>query len=804
MFFLGQDNGRRSSGQEIGAKAANLHFLRSRNYAVPAGFVLSDKKEIETSCSGPLDQIGGFPVAVRSSGHLEDLQDASFAGQYETFLNVGSEKELISCIQACFHSADSVRVQTYLKSRNLRHDAGDDKLFSVIVQKMVDVLYGGVAFSMDPTNGKEEYFLLEVCSGVGERLVSGRTSPSRYAIHVETMETESCDPGNENVLLSPKQIREIGDHLLRIQSDFGSPQDVEWAIDKTGRLWILQSRPITSIKWRTDLGEYTNADLKDGGISSAVCSPMMFSLYNICFSRSMDRYLSSLRLLKRRAGRVWMTHKYGRAYWNAGIIKQALCKIPGFNEEHFDLDLGIEKDYGHEGPYVTPMNLKTLLRAVPVLLGLKLEYAKCRRMIERFQEKFERLDRERLSEIDLFESISDDEFLSGLESMILHYYVFTETSYFRALYNNSNFESDFKKFILRMDQAIGGTTPLLELMLGLNEISHLKIQEGMVELLRTAEAPPHGSAEWQEQLQAFIRRFYFHGDTALDLTTPRWGEAPEIIARRVESMLRTGIRPGDPEKIKNDQKRRYLKARQDVLARIRRAGLFSRLKYGITFRKAVERLRYFMISKEWMREFSTRSYYVVRRYLLEAGTRLRNLGVFEASDDVFFLHMKELLDLFRNRRSIDKDRVQRKVVFRRRMCDSFRRFIPPNEFGQRLTERGLEPLITFEDGSKQLRGIGCSPGTYEGFARVVEDLSEVKKIQGGEVLVTRFTDPAWTPVLGMVSAVVTEVGGILSHAAVISREYGIPAVLNSRGATAIIRTGQRIRVDGDRGVVTFM
>jgi phosphohistidine swiveling domain-containing protein len=804
MFFLGDRKDRMGGDIKVGRKALNLHLLKAKDYAVPPGFVLPQPEVSAGELSKAVEAIGGFPVAVRSSGQLEDMPHASFAGMYETFLGISSEEELKARIHACFISEKSERVGAYLKARHLSPACPEPQgQFAVIVQKMVAVEVAGVAFSIDPISGKEEHFVLEVCAGLGDRLVSGLTVPSRYVVGIESLNVVSYDPGKEKIKLPPMQLEAIRDSLLNIQSEFEYPQDVEWAIDAQGKLWILQSRPITYIAWRTDLGEFTNADLKDGGVSSRVCTPMMFSLYNECFSKSLARYLTALTLIKPNARENWMTHSYGRVYWNAGLVKQALFKIPGFNERDFDLDLGIEKDYGAEGPQMTPVSLKTVVRAIPILIGLKREYRRCRRMIERFQKDFNALNQVYLAEIKRFRIDSHADFFAKLNKMIQSYYFSTEMSYFRALYNNTNYQADFKKLVQKMDQRIGGETPLNELMLGLSEVSHLEIQEGIIKLARTAKAHSCRSLQWQTALQDFIGRHYFQGDTALDIKTPRWGESPETVVARVDSLLRTGIEPVDPATMSAEQRKRYIRAHQQVMDRIEKSSIGVRILYRRAFPAALAQLRHFIISKEKMRTFSTQSYYVVRHFLLEAERRLLNLGILRDPDDVFCLHIEELLDLSRKWQEVKKNPIHKRIAFRKKMYQSFKSFNPPNEFGHKLTGRSETNIVYGTDGGRQLKGIGCSPGIYEGRARIIEDLSEIENIRTGEVLVTKYTDPAWTPVLGVVSAVVTEVGGILSHAAVISREYGIPAVLNSIGATQIIRNGQWVRVDGDRGTITL-
>jgi phosphohistidine swiveling domain-containing protein len=804
MFFLGESDP--AGDQRLGQKAFNLHRLLRRGYRVPPGFVLPAPHDpSDSQLLQAIESIGGFPVAVRSSGHLEDLPDASFAGQYDTVLEVDTLESLRQATATCRTSAGKSSVQTYLRSRKLDPpvDHTSDSI-AVLVQKMVPAQWSGVGFSIDPLSGKEENFVLELCTGLGERLVSGHVSPTRYIVDHRTLRICAYMPGKEALELSRQQLKTLGDLLLRIQAEFGSPQDVEWAMDAEGALWILQSRPITRIVWRTDLGEYSNADLKDGGISSAVCTPMMYSLYNRCFSESMARYLAALKLRKPGNSDRWMVHKYGIVYWNVGIIKAALHKIPGFNEQHLDSDLGIEKHYGPAGPRITPTNLRTVIRAIPVWIALGREYSGCRRAVAQFKRRFDRMDRLQLAEIRHFSTTEDAVFFGKFEAMLTNYYLWTESSYFRCLYNNSNYQNDFKKFIQKMDERIGGETPLLDLMLGLSEISHLEIQKAVLTLFKAAQRHSRPSRQWQEALQRFLQRFYFQGDRTLDLCAPRWGEAPEVVVERIDAMLKTGIEPSDPDAIQSGQRQRYERAFQQVLDRIEAAPWRFRRKYRRSFCDAVRKLRTFMIEKEKMRELSTRSYYVVRRYLLEAGCRLCAGGLLAQADDIFFLHIDELLGLIENRNDGLCDEIAARMDFRKKMFRGFRSFTPPNEIGPHLDTAERLRESTEPANGHNLVGIGCSPGMLTGSARVINDLSEVDTIQAGEVLVTRFTDPAWTPVLGLVAAVVTEVGGILSHAAVISREYGIPAVLNAKGATDRIKTGQQIRVNGSSGVVTVV
>ncbi|MHC4831839.1 MAG: PEP-utilizing enzyme, partial [Planctomycetota bacterium] len=214
-----------------------------------------------------------------------------------------------------------------------------------------------------------------------------------------------------------------------------------------------------------------------------------------------------------------------------------------------------------------------------------------------------------------------------------------------------------------------------------------------------------------------------------------------------------------------------------------------------------ERVRTYAWWREEIRNLSTYVYYLVRAWTLDAARRLIARGVLQTTDDTFMLRQEELLAALTQ--DLEVEAVREKVAAGHHLLRSFRNFEIPDEIGPRYSG-GAAPMSPAElaalaEGS--LVGLACSPGRVEGTAKVCLSLEDTQKVQPGDILVTRFTDPGWTPLFAMIAGVVTETGGLLAHAAVISREYGIPAVLALKGATKAIRDGDQIVVDGSRGVV---
>lgn len=765
-----------------GKKAFNLNELKLLKLPVPDGFIvplLENVRSKESDIAQLIDQIGGFPVAVRSSGALEDLSGASFAGMYESYLHLESIHDVLEKLELCFASVGSERVKKYAEEKKIKLN----EQFSCLVQKMVKADYAGVTFTMNPINGKEEEMLIELIPGTAELLVGGEITPNQYVYNTIKKEMKLIHEEKNIPSLSEHFFSQMFKYSQIIKRHFGSPQDIEWAVDQFGQIQILQARPITTIQYRTDFPQMTNADLKDGGISARVCTPMMYSLYEKCFEQSMSEYFEKIKLKKKKDHIKWMHSFYGRGYWSAFEVKKLLFNIPGFSEKTFDEDLGIRKDYGREGPILVPTNLKTVLKILPTAYALNREYQNCQNMLVHFKAKFESQDEYYRKQIDALKSQNNSDLFNLFNKMILEYYVPTETSYYRTIYNNSNFQSDFKSFVRKLNQDID----LIKLFSGIKAIPHMQVQSDLLKLSNVARQFSFDSSEFNLELKIFLKSHYHHGDAELELKTPRWGEVPERVKELTAFMLNSKDTPLDPLATADRLGEEF---QIYVLDLNQKLPIYKRNK----FNQMLERARFFLSYREGMREYSTRSYYVIRMFLLEIAKRVCAMKWIDREDQIFLYNIEELLMSLKNNQS-----MLRPEEILKRECDyeGFRNFNAPDDFGydSSLVQKTLDGGII---------GIPCSRGVARGIARVIKDIKDINRIEAGDILITKFTDPSWTPVFSLVKGVVTEVGGILSHAAVISREYGIPAILNVKDVQLLIPDGSLIEINGETGRIDII
>jgi len=778
---------------------------------------------------------GDAVVAVRSSGAKEDLEGASFAGQYETFLNVEGEAALLDAIRRCWASVWRNRVLQYAAQK--AGGVSADLAMCVVVQRLCRAEVAGVLFTVNPLSGKDKETLIESCFGLGEALVSGKVNADRFVVDVRTGAVLSRAIAEKKLRVVPIKAGVQEEHVpeaeqrlpslddarcaalaaigARVQEHYRRPMDLEWGIEG-GQVFLLQARPITKLTFPPDFGEWTTANFKDGGVASDVCTPFMASLYREIFGSTMNHHWREIRLLPEGRDVDWLLVSFARPYWNVGEVKRCMLGVPGFIERDLDSDLGMSIHYEGKG-IVVPWSLGIVLRALPTLLAVRRLYkerlAAAKAFVAPFLLEFERWDA-----IDLA-SLDDTAFGTRYDELMNGLYKRTESAYFLTVYSLGMSKVDFKVVFDQANAAAKGALSYLNLVVGLRDIAHLRPFQDLCRLAEEERATKKPA-----DLAAFVKKYRHHSTRELDITVPRWGEDPSFVEEIYARYVSGGDGGRDPVRQSENQRSVFEAERRKIDALLRWRPI---LKWKLL--QGLRRIRDYTWWREEMRDCSIRAYWLVRKWTLEAGRRAVAKGILAAPAEAFLLEKDDAVKLAKG--ALDAAKARADVAWARRYMASFKSFEIPPEVGsrkvyeeaaakgyieagaavgaERRTPRpGAQKALSGPGGgapgNRVLTGVGGSPGRIRAKGRVVRRLEEGKKVEKGDVLVTVFTDPGWTPLLSLVSAIVTETGGLLSHAAVISREYGIPAVLACTGAAQAIQDGDELIIDGTAGTVEIV
>lgn len=804
-----------------GGKAESLKFLSERGFPVPAFHVLS------TDDFRAARAAGGWPaglkerveswwvskgkpiLAVRSSATKEDGAVASFAGLFETFLDVRDLPSIFESIEKCWASVDGERVKAYCERQAVSRD---DLEMAVVLQEFIEPDFAGVLFTVNPLRGDDHEMLLEACRGRGERLVSGHVTPSRYRLAwFGKKALATVDEDTEQLHLDETMLDALRRWGRKIQAAKGKPQDIEFAV-KEGRVFLLQSRDITRLQFAEDLGEWTTADFRDGGVSSGVVAPLMWSLYERIFAATMPKYLVKIGLVSPNVARStkWYRVFYGRPYWNLRAIKDAQSPLPGYNEKNFDRDMSIPPTYEGDGE-VTPMSIGGLVRALPVLFKLRAEYLHQKKRSEDLIASFANLQNWRAG-LDL-KSLSTSRFLvEYMRLLSIHEQV--ESEYFQTIFNASNAKLEFSadlKPAQKKDPSIEyvhliadlgdlrATLPVRRLTeMAARHRGDPRVHSAVARLLTVPGPIPLKEADrlppaFREELSKFVEEFGFHSERELDLSVPRWNEDLRFLLSTFRSLCEGRDLPS--QELLDQQKKATYETAFAKFRAVSTRGWRSLIPGSwSSVEKRLRLVRDFLWLREELRDRSTQVYGWIREFALETADR------YKLGSGVFILFHDEILRLLEGTLPIED--VHRLIDERSQYADGYRAYKNPNELGAAFSRRG--PKRAPRAQGADLFGIGCSAGRLRGKARVLKTLAESSRLQRGEILIAPFTDPGWTPLFSLASAVVTETGGLLSHAALISREYGIPSVLNVADATELIMDGRDIEIDGTEGRVTLL
>lgn len=808
----------------IGNKARSLIEMQDLGLEVPAFFVIDTNHYMDylnkgELCISPnvrelilaqLRQLGGTRWIVRSSSTKEDGSEYSFAGLFESFGDLQSENEVIEAVVKCWQSAFSDRVTTYCQRLHINPTHIQ---MAVIVQKYIDADFAGVMFTAHPTTGDDQEMLIEACRGSGEQLVSGLITPSRYRISwFGAAQVKSCEE-NDNVFFNSDRLTQLQKIGRQLQAHYGRPQDVEFAIAQN-KIYVVQSRAITRMQYAPSIGEWTTADFRDGGVSSSVVSPLMWSLYDEVFSASMSEYFCNLKLLdpKTKNDIQWFKVFYGRPYWNLQAIKDIMLTLPDFNERNFDQDFSIPPTYDGAGR-TSALTFKTLKRAIPVLFALKKEFKAQQQRSEDLLLNFSDIE-EKYRDLNI-SNLGERDFAQHLEILLQDQFD-VECEYFKTIYNASNAKLEFmsalkayKKIRPQLEYIdlisnlgdSNSTEPATELHeLAKRNRSHENIFALSQLMNRCQHISQNDLASLPEpmagELKSFINKYYFHSERELDLRVPRWKEDAHFICTTLLSLLESNI-VMSPEQLRDRKTKANDKAVKLLLEAHQNSWLSlipGALQSNLT---KLNRLRHFLWLREELRCLSTRMYFFIRQFALELARR-KGLSSENASL-IFYSNKFLILSLAKGEISVEAFSEAAQQYFE--YAHGYLNFTNPNEIGFSFNQVPKAMGRSASNDSQTLQGIGCSGGRIRGRARVITDIRHAGQLKAGEILVTKFTDPGWTPLFSLAAGVICETGGLLSHAALISREYGIPSVLNVKDAMTSIKDNDEIEIDGTFGEV---
>ncbi len=725
--------------------------------------------------------------AVRSSGTKEDLEEYSFAGQYNTFLNVKKRSVLRKVIE-CYQSMFSEVILSYLVNNNI---PTENLAMSVVIQEMVPSTHSGICFTVDPVTGNDKTMLIEVGEGLGENIVSGQNKPEQYYYN---WYEDKVEINETNKYISESLLKKTGKEFSKIMEYFGYPCDIEFALVNS-ELYILQARKITKIEYQGFNDLWSTADFKDGGVSASVCTPYMWSLYEYIWEYTLRKFILDSKILNElelplKVGDMF----YGRCYWNLSTVKKAMSKIVGYKERDFDDEYGITPTYEGDGETtgITPSSIIAIIR-------MAIAQNKIVKTREKNKEKYKD---DLLHKYYYYKGMYDTNSILDIKNTwktLTHDdYLQSESTYFWQIFINTVHQSLNKDSLLKyIDES-----DYLSLISNMNDISHLLPFYEMWNVSRSIRNNKISLDYWNttdtkkivedinsninnycfNEVKEVINRYGYHSDKELDVTYPCYYEDIEPIIINIKDLTNLD-ETYSPENDREKGKKEYEKKLRDIKRKIG-VGNFEDLE------KKIAKIRNMLWWREEFRDVSTRFYYLIRIYTIELAKELVNEEVLKDENDIWFLKVGELWDYLEGK--LDEDDLENIIFKNKKYYNSYRNFTSENEIG------GI-PNTT--KGNSNLKGLGANNGVVTGTARVIESFAEIDRLQEGDILVTKFTDTGWTPKFVILKGIVTEYGGVLCHAAIVSREYGIPAIVSATNIMQEIKDGETITINGTTGEI---
>ena len=769
--------------------------LRSAIEATP---VPDDLAEAITARVGALGT--DTPVAVRSSATDEDLPTASFAGQQDSYLGVVGAAAVVEHVRRCWASLFTERAVTY----RLRNGIDDRRVaMAVVVQAMVDPVAAGVLFTADPVTGNRRVTAVEAVPGLGEALVGGQVTPDAYRVRDGAIVDRERSSERPAAAVTDAQVLELDALGRRIEAHFGAPQDVEWCLDDEG-LAVVQSRPITTLFPIPEVDDDANHVYVSVGHQQMMTEPMTplgLSVWQLTALRPM--YVAGGRLfvdvaenLSSPRNRPAILGGLGRSDPLIGDALETLVAREGFLPPAPEDDGDPLPMPGAPGapPLIDadPELVLELVRRTEESLAATAEAITTRTGTELLDFILDDLPALR-SRLNVAESLPV--ILTAMEaSFWLNDHLgewLGETNAADALSQSvpDNVTSHMGLALLDVADAVRPYPEVVAFLHGVGD------DDDFLERLPDVDPDGGGGQAAVEAIRDYLHDYGMRCVGEIDITRPRWSERPSTLVPMILSNVEN-FAPGERQRRFTEGLRVATEKESDVLGRLR--ALPDGERKAAETKAMIDRVRTFAGYREYPKYRMISRYWIYKQALLAEAARLVAAGVVDAPHDIYFLSFDELHDVVRTGHA-DRDLIaERRQAFRH-----YAALTPPRV----LTSEGeaLHGSYRRDDvPAGALVGLGVSTGTVEGRARVIVDMADAHDLAPGDILVTNGTDPSWCPVFVTIAGLVTEVGGLMTHGAVIAREYGLPAVVGVEGATRHLADGQRLRVDGTHGWVAVL
>jgi len=879
---------------KIGSKAANLRDLIKKKFTVPDGFVITtdayaffinknnineviedclkdiDYANVETveKCANKLQDIikessmppeivelvevkynklGAENVAVRSSATAEDLPTASFAGQYDTFLNIKNFNDTIQAIKDCYASLWTSRAIFYRHENKIKHS---DVKLATIIQKMVPAFCSGVLFTQNPISYNPNEALIESNFGLGESVVSGISSPDKFIVFSEkkkgrrsfkivdkliskkeiiVKEKSNVESGTERVNLSKEegqkcslsddQIVKLADLGFKVEKSFGCHQDIEWAIDNNNITYLLQARPITV---HLDEEKWFTRGYSDDYWNDPV-SPLFFDLLGDQLIQIVNTELNKIMGYSQMDAELLKLHN-AHVYFNLEVLKRKVkYEIPKFlrNEDLLNY-------FPLEGPY-NKLKIKNLPFKLfkRVLSEVRVKFfdpegsvAKTANSYEKFTktvfnpycDEFDAKLKKYASTEDLSDLLN---LAKELDNVMIHHFrlvrygipVHNIGMNLMVQYLLTRFlgkEESMKLFpilISGLEHKLTETNDeihyLSSLIIDYPDVKSLVLKYDSKKLYEYMKSERSPSIQvFFNEFEKFLKEYGDRGFTRESFYS-RWNDAPEYVFDILKTLVVGQEQKIDFKKIK-DKNLQYRKKVESYVETKIRAQHLGIVKW-IIFIKILAYSRKYIIFREGQRFNLDKWIARNRRIYLEIGNILVKKGMLEKNSDIFFLHKFEIKNLAAEK--CDKKKIANLILLIKKRREEFFKYehsVPPKFLrGSREFDDKIQPKKDL----KVFQGIPASQGIKTAPVRIIRTIEQITEAQEGEILIVPRTDPGWTPIFSRIGGLITETGGVLSHGAVVAREYGIPAVTNVPNACQMFKTGQIVSINGYNGTI---